>query len=92
VPLIPCRATINAAGLEAGSHVIVDPDDPATALYLEKGYLVPDDELVVEGGDGAGGEGDADESLDPDAAVGDDADALLEPVGDGGDELALPAA
>lgn len=96
--LIPCRATINLVGASAGSRVLVDPDDPKVAIHIEKGYLVPDGEPVAaelepvaESGDGAGGEGDADELLDAGAAVGDDADATLETVGDGVDELTLPS-
>lgn len=84
--LISCRATINLVGATAGSRVLVDPDDPHVAVHMEKGYLVPDGE-PVESVDAAGGEGDTDESLDADAAVGDDADATLEPIGDGGDEI-----
>jgi hypothetical protein len=96
--LTPCRATINLVGAIAGSRVLVDPDDPNVALLMEKGYLVADgdaiagDESVAESVGTAGGESHADERLDSGAAVGDDADATLEPLGDSGDEIAAPAA
>lgn len=95
--LISCRATINLVGARAGERVVVDPEDPTVALHMEKGYLVADGgpiaaEIVAEGGDEAGGEGDADESLGAGTAVGDDADASLEPVGDGVDEPPLSSA
>jgi len=98
VPLVPCRAAINLVGARAGERVLVDPDDPRTALHIEKGYLVIDgdpitaDEIVAESGDGAGGEGDADEGLGAGAAVGDDAGAEIETVGDGVAESSLPSA
>lgn len=84
--LITCRATINLVGASAGSIVLVDPEDPKVALHIEKGYLVPDGEPIAESSGGTGGESDADETLETGAAVGNDAEALFEPVGDGGDE------
>jgi hypothetical protein len=102
MPLVPCRAAINLVGARAGERILVDPDDPRTALHIEKGYLVidgdpaveatVDSEPVAESGDGTSGEGDADETLDPGAAVGDDSEALLEPVSDSDDERTFPAA
>lgn len=95
MPLISCRATINLVGAKAGEILRVDPDDPTTAVHMEKGYLVAVDavdEPVAESGGEACGEGDADETLDAGAAVGDDADETLEPVSDSVDELAPPAA
>lgn len=101
--LIPCRVTTNIVGARAGERTLVDPEDPKVALHIEKGYLVPDGdpvvtddesvtEAVTESGDGTGGEGDADETLETDAAVGDDAEAPLEPVGDSSDEDAFTTA
>ena len=98
--LVPARAAINLVGARAGERILVDPDDPRTALHIEKGYLVIDgdpivdssSEAVAESGDGTGGEGDADETLETGAAVGDDPEPLFEPVGDGDDEGPLSSA
>lgn len=38
---IAVRATVNLAGLPAGTEALVDPDDPFIALCLERRLLVP---------------------------------------------------
>lgn len=88
MPPVPCRVTINHGGARPGDLVLVDPDDPTVAVFLEKGYLVPEesdgagDPAVAESRDGTGGQGDADDGLDAGAAVGDGPDVALEPVSD----------
>jgi hypothetical protein len=75
--VIRCRATINLVGATAGTHVLADPADPAVAVYLEKGYLVPDEDSGLEGVGAADGQGDPDDRLDTDAAVGDGTEVAL---------------
>ncbi len=73
--MIRCRATVNLVGAKAGTLVLADPDDPAVAVYLEKGLLVED-----SGGESVGaadGQRDSDDPLGADAAVGDGPEVAL---------------